>query len=260
MKQRQMERKLFLSMLPVLSIIILIGVWLLISSVNPIQLPPPSAVYERFLLLLEKPIKRTSLAGHIFASLKRVFTALVISWILGISFGVLIGWSKKCKAVLGSVFDIIRPIPPIAWIPLIIMWFGTTEFSKIVIVFIGTFTPVVLNTYAGIAHIDPIYKDVGKIFHGNQSQILLHVVLPTALPSIMAGLKTSVSSGWTVVLAAEMLGASSGVGFLVQRGWGGGDIPLVMVCIICIGIIGAMLAWVLNIAERWLCPWTRTSD
>lgn len=253
-------KNILLTLIPVFSICILLLLWSLISHANPTALPTFESIGDRFVKLLERPIKSLSLAGHIWASLKRVFTALIISWILGISFGFLIGWNKTVRALIGSIFNLLRPIPPIAWIPLIIMWCGVSEIGKIIIVFIGSFTPVVINTSAGVMSMDPIYYDVGRIFHGSQRQILLDVVLPTALPSILAGMKISVSSGWTVVLAAEMLGAVSGIGFLVQRAWGSGDMPLVFICIICIGVIGALLAIALNLLERWLCPWIRKSN
>lgn len=260
MKIIKKNNSFLLAIMPFISICSLLLIWSAVSKSNPQSLPSFVDIWDRFILLLQKPIKSLSLWGHIWASLKRVFTALIIAWILGISFGFLIGWNKTARAFLGSIFDLVRPIPPIAWIPLVIMWCGVSETGKIIIVFIGTFTPVVLNTSAGVMSMDEIYYNVGRIFHGSQRQILFDVVLPTALPSILAGMKISVSAGWTVVLAAEMLGAVKGIGFLVQRAWGAGDMPLVFVCIICIGIVGALLSVALNLLERWLCPWIRKSN
>ena len=158
------------------------------------------------------------------------------------------------KALFGSIFELFRPIPPIAWIPIIIMWFGIGEFPKILIVFIGSFIPVVINTEDGIRLVEKEYIDVGRVFGANRTQLLMEFVVPTALPAIFAGIRTSVSSAWTVVLAAEMLGADHGVGALVTRGWNAGDMALVFVSIICIGIIGAILAYVLNKLEKVVEP------
>jgi ABC-type nitrate/sulfonate/bicarbonate transport system permease component len=195
--------------------------------------------------------------GHALASLQRVLTALVFAWIIGITLGILIGWSRACKAVIGTLFEIIRPIPPIAWIPIVIMWFGIEEFPRILIVFIGTFVPTMINTAAGIALVDKINIDVGRIFGGNRYQILRQILIPTALPSIFAGMRTSVSSGWTTVLAAEMIAAQRGLGALVMRGWSGYDMALVMVAVITIAIIGALLAFSLNKLEKLVTPWTK---
>ena len=184
-----------------------------------------------------------------------VLLALLFAWTFGIFFGILIGWSRTARALFGSIFEVIRPIPPIAWIPLIIMWFGIGETAKIIIVFIGTFVPLVINTSTGIRMVDEINIQVGKMFGGSNRQILMEIVVPTALPSIFAGIRTSVSSGWTTVLAAEMLGATAGLGSMVTKGWQGGDMALVLVAVITIAIIGFILSVVLNKMEKVVCPW-----
>lgn len=244
-------------LLPVASIISLIIVWLLVSSRNPQLFPTPAATWERFLLLLEKPIMRVSFIGHILLSLRRILIALLVSWVLGISFGIVIGWSKKLNAFFGSIFELIRPIPPLAWIPLITIWFGIGEFSKILIVFIGAIMAVIINTRAGMQSIERIYLDVGIAFNGSQRQILKEIAIPAALPVIFAGIRTSTSVAWSVVLAAEMVGANAGVGFLVVRGMNGDDMALVLLSMITIGVIGALLAVVTSFIERLVCPWLK---
>jgi ABC-type nitrate/sulfonate/bicarbonate transport system permease component len=243
--------------LPVLAVALILGAWIWFSTNNPRLMPAPGRVFERFIRTFTKPVARTSLFGHAWASLTRVLTALVFSWIVGIGLGILIGWSRACKAVIGTLFEIIRPIPPIAWIPIVIMWFGIGEFPKVLIVFIGTFVPLVINTAAGIAMVDRINMDVGKILGGSKYQVLGQIVIPTALPSIFAGIRTSVSSGWTTVLAAEMIAAQRGLGSLVTRGWQSSDMALVLVAVVTIAVIGALLAFLLNVMEKAVCPWTK---
>lgn len=256
MENKKLNKTVYM-ILPVLSISFVAIVWFAFSANGSSLFPSPIEVYRRFLMTFTKPISNASFFAHVWASLQRVLIALVVAWILGIFFGVLIGWNKYCKAIFGSIFEIFRPIPPIAWIPIIIMWFGIGEFSKVVLVFIGTFFPVLINTAAGIAMVDNIYVNVGKIFGGNNKQILKDIVIPTAIPSIFAGIRTSVSCGWTVVLAAEMMGAAKGLGALVMKGWSIGDMALVLVAVITIAIIGAILAFLLNKAERLIMPWNR---
>ena len=249
----EMVRKI----LPFLSLLLLIVLWFIVSGKNSRLFPTPKDTWDRFLLLLNKPVMRVSFWGHIAISLRRIVIALVVSWIIGIGFGVLIGWNKKLNSFLGSIFEIIRPIPPLAWIPLITIWFGIDEFSKILIVFIGAVMPVVINSRAGMQGIDPVYLDVGIAFNGNRKQILKEIAIPAAMPVIFAGIRTSTSVAWSVVLAAEMVGANAGVGFLVVRGMNGDDMPLVLVAMITIGIIGALLAVVTSLGERVVCPWIR---
>lgn len=258
MDQRKKEKRihdiLYWS-LPVLAIFCVIVAWVSFSSVHPELMPGPAAVIERLGRTFTKPIGRINLLGHAWASLKRVLLAPLFAWTFGIFFGILIGWSRTARAIFGSIFEVIRPIPPIAWIPLIIMWFGIGETAKIIIVFIGTFVPLVINTSTGIRMVDEINIQVGKMFGGSNRQILMEIVVPTALPSIFAGIRTSVSSGWTTVLAAEMLGATAGLGSMVTKGWQGGDMALVLVAVITIAIIGFILSVVLNKMEKVVCPW-----
>lgn len=253
-RQKSIRNALYYG-LPVLAIFLIALGWILFSGSRPELMPEPVTVWERFIKTFTKPIAKTSLIGHAWASLRRVLMALAIAWAFGISFGILIGWNKTCKAFFGSIFEVIRPIPPIAWIPIVIMWFGIGEFPKVLLVFIGTFVPLVINTSTGIEMVDTINLHVGKIFGGNNRQILTDIVIPTALPSIFAGIRTSVSSGWTTVLAAEMLGAQKGLGALVTRGWQGSDMALVLVAVITIAIIGALLSLALQKLEKVVCPW-----
>ncbi len=256
-KRKQIIHNLLYWGLPILAVTLILVAWVMFSANNPRLMPPPGDVWQRFIKTFQRPIAKTTLFGHAWASLSRVLLALLFSWAFGIAFGIMIGWNKKCKAIFGSIFELIRPIPPIAWIPIVIMWFGIGEFPKVLLVFIGTFVPLVINTSTGISMVDKINIDVGKVFGGSNGQILKEIVIPTALPSIFAGIRTSVSSGWTTVLAAEMLGAQKGLGALVTRGWQGSDMALVLVAVITIAIIGAILAIILNKMEEVVCPWTR---
>ena len=168
-----------------------------IDFVYWILVPSPAAAWDRFILLLEKPIMRVSFFGHIGASLLRVLAALLAAWTLGISFGVLIGWNRKMDAFFGSIFSVIRPIPPIAWIPLITICFGIGEFPKILIVFIGAVMPVVINTHDGLKNVQKLYLDVGEVFNANKRQMLTEIAIPAAYPSISPafGLR-QVQLGW----------------------------------------------------------------
>lgn len=257
MKKRNVVVDVIFTILPAISIATLFILWLSVSGNRPDLIPTPASTWLRFLETFEKPIMRISFFGHILASLRRVMTALLFSWTVGILFGVLIGWSKTGKALFGSVFNMIRPIPPLAWIPLITIWFGIGEFPKILIVVIGSIVPVIVNTQAGMERIEQLYLDVGMAFHANPRQLLFEIAIPSALPTILAGIKTSISTGWMVVLAAEMLGAKSGVGFLITRGMDSGDTELVLVAMIAIGIVGALLALFIAFVERMICPWLR---
>lgn len=254
-RRAESRRRILYAVLPYLSLLLLLGCWIYVSTFYPQLFPMPGKTYDRLIRMFQRPISKLTLFGHIWASLARVLTALVLAWIIGISFGVLIGWNKKAKALLGSIFEMVRPIPPLAWIPLITMWFGIGEFPKVVLVFLGCFAAVVINAYTGIRLVDPLYIDVGRMFNASNRQILREIAIPAALPAIFAGIRTSTSAGWMTVLAAEMMGARSGMGFLIIRGMESDDMPLILVSMITIGLIGALLAVVVTYAERKICPW-----
>jgi ABC-type nitrate/sulfonate/bicarbonate transport system permease component len=249
-------RRLYMT-LPAISLSLLILLWVAASRGEKSQLPSPLAIWDRFLLLMKNPIKGLDIFGHIWASLQRVFIALLIAWTLGISFGILTGWNKKADALFTPLFTAFRSIPPLAWIPLITIWFGTNEGAKILVVFIGCIGSIVVNTQAGMSNIQKLYLDVGTIFNANSRQKLFLIAIPSALDAIFAGVRTSTSAAWMVVLASEMLGGKSGVGFLIVRGMDSVDLPLVLLSMVCIGVVGAMLAIVTQLSERMICPWTR---
>lgn len=243
--------------LPVCSLILLYLAYLQAVRANPMILPTPAEIVERLFTLIEKPVKGVNFFGHIVASLIRVLAGAVAAWVLGILFGIMIGWNRTLDAVFGSIFDLLRPIPGIAWIPIIVMSFGIGEFPKILLVFIGCMIPVVTNTYAGVRLVDRENINVGLIFGANQRQILWNIVLPTALPSIFTGVRNTMDAGWKIVLAAEMMGAATGVGALITRGWNELDMAMVLVSIVFIALTGATLSYILKRLEKVLSPWNR---
>jgi len=255
------ERKSFLlnkiyKILPIISVVLLILLWFIAAGAENSNFPSPQEVFLRFITLQQKPIKEFNLFQHIWISLIRVFIALIVSWIIGIAFGILIGWNKKANALFSPVFTAFRSVPPLAWVPLMTMWFGTGEFPKILLVFMGALMPVVVNTQSGIANVAKMYLDVGTIFNANGKQLLIEIAIPSSLDAIFAGIRTSTSAAWMVVLAAEMLGGRSGIGFLIVRGMNSGDYALCLLSMVCIGIVGALLAIMTKYLERLVCPWT----
>ena len=243
---------------PFMSFLLLFVVWYMASGENVRVFPTPMHILRRIQLLLYRPLSGATLFGHIFASCRRAFIALFFAIVIGIPFGVLVGWNRAVRATLGAIFECIRPIPILAWIPLMVMWFGIGEQAKIIMIFIGAFMPIVVNSYTGIKMVAPIYLDVGRMFNATtQRQILFRIVFPAALPTIFAGIRNATSLSLMVVLAAEMLASRTGLGFLIYRGMEAFDISLVMAGMVCIGLTGGILALLTNIIERKLCPWNR---
>ncbi len=243
------------TLLNLISILFLLSMWVLISYRFPDFFPSPLQTVRRFIQLLNKPIAKVTIWGHIAASLTRVLIALAISIVSGTAIGIAMGWNKWINAVFNPIITFLRPIPPIAWIPLMILWLGVGEVPKICLIIIGTFFIITINSSSGTKLVDPIYINVGKIYGANTWQMFRHVVFPASLPAIIAGIKTALGCGWGVVVAAEMIASKKGLGFLIIRGSDSLDYPLVMIGMIFIGVIGALLSTGFSALERRICVW-----
>ncbi|RCX20084.1 NitT/TauT family transport system permease protein/sulfonate transport system permease protein [Anaerobacterium chartisolvens] len=254
MKTNILKNKFYLG-LSALSVLLLLLAWTYVSISGGGLIPTPFETFKRFIELLYKPVANGTIFIHLLVSLKRVIIAFLIASFAGIFLGVMLGWNKRFNAFFGPIFEILRPIPPIAWIPLVILWFGIGETPKVVIVFIGSFVPIVLNTFSGIKMIDSLLISAGKVLGANERQLLWDVAMPASLPAILAGMKTALGSGWMCVLAAEMVVAKQGVGFLIVRGMESGDSSLIIVCMIVIGLVSALITFSLTKFERKMCPW-----
>ncbi|WP_428566952.1 MAG: ABC transporter permease [Solidesulfovibrio sp. DCME] len=257
MERREQTLGRIYVVLPFLSLGLLFALWLYVSSGEGARFPSPMATLERFHQIMERPIKGLTIFGHVLASLQRVIIALAFAWGLGIAFGIATGWNRRLDALLTPLFTAFRSVPPLAWIPLITIWFGLGEFPKVLLVFIGAIPAIVVNTHAGMRYVQKTYLDVGTMFNATPRQRLFKIAIPSALDAIFAGVRTSTSAAWMVVLAAEMLGGKSGVGFLIIRGMDSLDMPLVLLSMIFIGLVGALLAVLTQLTERILCPWTK---
>ena len=251
---REFRRRLELA-LPVASMTCFFLAWFAVAKTTNYAVPGPLQVLERFRQLLDRPVARMSIFSHAGISLTRVLSAIGYSIILGVPFGLMLGWSETFSGIFKPVFEMLRPIPPIAWIPLITMWFGVGETPKIMIIFLGAITPIVVNTHAGVSMTPKLNLDAGFIFGAGNLRMLFDIVLPSAFPAIFAGIRTAISAGWVVMLAAEMVSAKSGLGFLVIRGSDSNDLALTGVAMVFIGSIGAMLSVGFSHLERRLCPW-----
>ena len=240
--------------LPVLSILIFLFAWQLIALCNPEMFPTPAQTAVSLVKML-MPASGTSVLVHVWASLRRVLIAYVIACVIGIFLGILFGWSRICYDYVHPVFELLRPIPPIAWIPLIIMWFGVGETAKIAICFIGCFVPLVVNTLFGVSSLDPTYLKAARVLGAGRRALLLEIVLPGIFPSILAGMKVALSSGWVCVIAAEMIAAREGLGYLIIRSMETGNMLNILVALIFIGSISALLSALFPKMEKVVCPW-----
>ncbi|WP_332447304.1 ABC transporter permease [Sphaerochaeta sp.] len=218
--------------------------------------PNPIEVLVYFVHSLSHKIGKYNLTMHTLFSLKRVAVGFGLSSISGIILGVAMGYSKTINAIVRPLFNIIRPIPGLAWIPLAILWFGIGETTKYFIIFMGGFANIVLNSYDGTIKVNPTLEGAARLLGANDVQVFFHVILPSATPYIFAGLQVSLSTSWMAVLAAEMISSYEGAGWIINMGMQTGDTTLILVGMVAIAIVGFLLANIMRIIERSLCSWT----
>jgi ABC-type nitrate/sulfonate/bicarbonate transport system permease component len=165
--------------------------------------------------------------------------------------------NRYVDAIVKPVFDLIKPMPPIAWVSIAILWFGIGEPSKIFIIVVGTFVPCLLNAYNGVRLIEPQLYDVVRMLGGNRRDEILHVCFPAAFPAIFAGLQISLSCAWTCVLAAELVSARSGLGFIILLGMTQSKPALIVGGMVVIAMVAWLTTLLVSGLEKVLCPWKR---
>lgn len=244
-------------LLPVLSVLLVLGAWWYAAQVKD-TLAGPVETIQRFIELIERPKMGIPIYEHIFSSFYRIIIAFIFASIVGVTLGVAFGIFPTFKRIVWPVFSILRPIPPLAWIPLIVLWAGTRgDSSKIIIIFIGIVMAVVINTFAGISHTDELLLKAGKTLGANKWQILTNITLPNSIPIILAGMKTGLSTGWMSLVAAEMMVVDNGIGFLINDSLQYYDTALDFVGIVLVALSSSLLTVILNLIERRVCPWLR---
>jgi NitT/TauT family transport system permease protein/sulfonate transport system permease protein len=231
--------------------------WQLLTTLTPLKemVPTPAVVFPQLLLSFVEPIGKMTLWGHIGASLMRVLAGYALAAVVGIVLGIAMGISKTFRAIVGPLFEVIRPIPGVAWIPLAILWFGIGETPKIFIIFISAMVVITQNVFDGASNVDDTLVGAAKMLGADDRQVFFKIVLPFCVPQIFTGLQTALSVSWMVVLAAEMVRSEYGVGWIITTGSDSGNMVQVIIGMIVIGIIGLILASALRGVEKKLCVW-----
>lgn len=207
--------------------------------------------------MLVNPIAGKGLIGHIWASTQRILIGFAIGAVLATPLGLFMALNRYVDAIVKPVFDLIKPMPPIAWVSIAILWFGIGEPSKIFIIVVGTFVPCLLNAYNGVRLIEPQLYDVVRMLGGNRRDEILHVCFPAAFPAIFAGLQISLSCAWTCVLAAELVSARSGLGFIILLGMTQSKPALIVGGMVVIAMVAWLTTLLVSGLEKVLCPWKR---
>ncbi|SEN71282.1 sulfonate transport system permease protein [Amphibacillus marinus] len=219
--------------------------------VEAYQLPAPTVILTKLIELTQSG----ELAGHIYITVYRVFAGFLLGSVVAIILAVLVGFWRKAEYIFDPIIQAFRSIPSLAWVPLFILWMGIGESSKITMISVGVFFPVYLNLVSGILTVDRKLIEVGKMYKLSFLQQVWRIVLPASLPSFLIGLRSGLGLGWMFVVAAELMGASQGLGYLLVLGQNTLSPETILVSIVLFAIIGKLSDWVLKLLEARLLRW-----
>ena len=238
--------------------LLLIGAWEWLSrqdAAGAYAFVPLSTIGSALLELLGNGELRVNL----LASLGRASGGLLLGSLAGVLLGALMAQSVLANRLIGPLFHAVRQVPMLGWIPLIAMWFGNGEFSKMLIVSLAAFYPMVLNTYQGFCQVERRYREVGQVLVLGPAQRLRHILLPAALPSMATGLLQALAFAWVTAVGSELfLSSGAGLGNLMMNAEAGSRMEVIVLCVLCIGLCGYLMTLLLTFLSRRLLRWRPT--
>jgi ABC-type nitrate/sulfonate/bicarbonate transport system permease component len=245
-----------LKILPYVSIIGFFLTWELVSDTGLVPkqlLAPPSQVARLFVdkLTQENP-DGAVLAVHVTTSLEEAVIAYSLALAIGIPLGLLMGWFVLAEGLARPIFEMIRPIPPVAWIPLAIFWFGIGLTGKVFIIWLSGIVPCVINAYVGVRMTSPTLIQMARTYGASDWQIFKDICVPSALPMVFGGLQIALAAAWTALVAAELIAANTGLGFLITMGGRLGLPDMVVLGMLMVGVTGMVIGMIVERVERRL--------
>lgn len=227
-------------------------VWL--PSIDPymaVLMPAPTSI----VVTAAGMIASGELFFHLMASLKREAVAFLLS-MTAIPLGIAMGWWRVVYNQVNPIMEILRPIPPLAWIPLSILWFGIGDAQNQFIIFLGIFFPILVNTVVGVKNIEPNLVRAARSLGAPEYKVLTRVVFKGALPQIITGIRIGLGVGWMALVAAELVGANSGLGFVINDARSMLRTDIIVVGMLTIGLVGLLIDSAIRVLSRYLLPWS----
>ena len=242
----------------VLTLAALLLLWWAVTAselIEPLFLPPPAAVLQKGWLLATQGYMESTLWQHLGASLGRIGLALLFAVLTAIPVGIAIGHNRIARGILDPLIEFYRPIPPLAYLPLIVIWCGIGELSKVLLIYLAIFAPIAIATATGVRNVDSAKLRAAQSLGASRAQLVRHVILPGALPDILTGVRIGLGVGWSTLVAAELIAATSGLGFMVQSAAQFLVTDVVVLGILVIALIAFGLEMGLRALQRKLVPW-----
>jgi len=253
------KNDLMMLMLSIAGIVGFFIIWQLLVETGIVSsryVERPTKILELFFVKLTDPRPDGSVLGvNILASLQVSLTGFLIAIVTGVPLGLFMGWYKGFDRFVRPVFEIVRPIPPISWIPLTIVWMGIGLQAKAFIIFFSAFIPCVINSYTGIKLTNQALINVAKTFGASNFTTFYKIGIPSAMPMVFAGIRIALGNSWATLVAAEMLAASAGLGYMILMGRQFARPDIIILGMLVVGAIGAMFSAVLGFAESRVLRW-----
>ena len=238
----------------------MLAAWAIVSGtglVSPARFPTPKEFWDALRQISVAGYADADLLGHALHSCKLVLMGFVAAVSVGLPLGIAMGWSRRVEALVNPVFLLIRPIPPLAWIPLAIVWLGLGDAAKVMVIWFAAFVPSVINSYAGVRSIEPHLVEAARMLGVSRRMLALEVLVPGALPLIFTGLRLSLQACWTTLVAGELIGAIAGLGHLLQQASLDLFPAMILVGMIGVAICGGLMTAVLGWFEGRAMPWRK---
>ncbi|NBI08214.1 ABC transporter permease [Senegalia massiliensis] len=236
----------------------ILGIWFLITKIELFSstlVPSPSRVLDSFIKILNEGYNGISLFTHLGASFQRLFTALALAISTAIPLGLLSGYSRKVRGVVDSIVEFYRPLPPLAYYTLLILWFGIDNTSKIILLFLAAFAPIYIAGVSAVNRINIDYILSAKSLGANQKKIFFKIVLPACLPQLFTGIRTAVGVAYTTLVSSEMVAATSGIGWMVLDASNFLKSDVIVVGILIMGFTGILIDYGLRYLEKRIVYW-----
>lgn len=241
-----------------LSVVVAFFAWRMFSDLShPVRFASPSQVWSATVQIVETGYAGATLLPHFLHSIRLALLGFFISAGLAVPIGIAMAYAGPVRAILDPIITFIRPIPPLAWIPLAIIWFGLGDASKIFIICVTAFVPALINSATGVWSVSATTVEAAKVHGASEWQILFEVLLPGALPLIFSGLRLSLQASWMALVAAELVGSFVGLGRVLTSAAQDVYPGMIVVGMACVAFAGAMMTKILNGIERAVMPWSR---
>jgi ABC-type nitrate/sulfonate/bicarbonate transport system permease component len=232
--------------------------WELVARANLVSqvfFPPPSAIWEAFRDILHTGFYGSTLVGNLLASVGRVVVGFVVAVVIGIPLGLAMARSDLIYDIIDPILEFIRPVPPLAYIPLLVVWFGIGELPKIVLIAVGTLPMVVFSAVAGVRGTPSQRVSVARCFGASEWQVFWHVYLQSSLPEIFTGLRVGVGIAWSSLVAAELIAARAGLGWMIEIAGRELQVAYIFIGIVLIGCLGYLMDLCVRVIEHFAVPW-----